>query len=475
MIILQPKISEEIQEFLQEKKMVRSLVQAFGSPLNLVFPHQISENLKKFQATMAHEGVRGKVYFAHKTSQSQAFIRTLAISDACIDVASERELKNALSCGMEGKRIEATGPKSPEFLLLAVMHGVLISVDSVFELQQVVELAQKLGKKVAVLLRMSGFDKSGEEILKKESRFGIAVQEFERAIEVLSDGKSFLDFQGLAFHLDSIEVKEKVRAIEQCLELIQRLRTAGFESRFLNIGGGFKVNYLEKQEQWIEFMSQLKEMTMGQRENSIWHNQTFGLRSEKGVLRGSFNSYQFFETQVAEKYLAEILNFHSEKYGQRIADLIAENLLELIIEPGRAMADQCGITVAKVNFIKKSSKGNLLVGVGMKRSDLSFLDQEFFVDPIHISLVENSASNHSAEVFIVGNLCLETDVILKRKIVVKQIPALGDLFVFVNTAGYSMDFNSTASIQQNIAPKIVIHKLGEEFCFVLDENYYPTL
>ena len=54
------------------------------------------------------------------------------------------------------------------------------------------------------------------------------------------------------------------------------------------------------------------------------------------------------------------LNQRSVSFGNALlADLIRDSLLELYIEPGRGMLDQCGITVGRVAFTKESTWGEL--------------------------------------------------------------------------------------------------------------------
>jgi diaminopimelate decarboxylase len=156
-------------------------------------------------------------------------------------------------------------------------------------------------------------------------------------------------------------------------------------------------------------------------------------------------------------------------------------MIELWIEPGRSLVEQAGITIGLVNSIRMSSRGEPIVCLNMKRQDVSFLDQEIFVDPIVISRQEESAApyvnseagSQPVGVYFAGNLCLESDMILRHMTYLTRLPNEGDLVVFVNTAGYFMDFSATTSIMHPIAQKVAVVEREGNFKWSLDSQYLP--
>ena len=64
-------------------------------------------------------------------------------------------------------------------------------------------------------------------------------------------------------------------------------------------------------------------------------------------------------------------------------------------------------------------------------------------------------------------------MIFKRKIFTEKIPQSGDLVVFVNTAGYFMDFEQSHTIKQKIATKIIVTFENEKINLYMDEHYEP--
>lgn len=495
---LDARLHESVKRFLATGKP-QELVRALGSPLNLLFPQLIHQNIEQFHAVFERHQLRGRVYFAHKANRSDSLVRQIALEDCFIDVASENELKHALGAGFVGSRIECTGPKSPEFIRVAVMHDCVISLDSQSELQTILQTRRKLALRAPtrLLIRLSGFHADHSNFLSKASRFGIATHECTSVLDSLDEHRADVDLLGFAFHVDTVNAVERAVAIESCLQFFEEATARGFEPRVLNIGGGYKVSYLESPAQWNAYTSALRESVLGIHPPLTWQNNPFGLSVDKGTLKGNLNVYSFYDGQAGARFLDELLSQRFPEYDDRTAgDMLRDNMIELWIEPGRSLLDQVGITLARVNSIKKSSHGDTLVGLNMKRQDVSFLDQEIFVDPIVLykkggglkasdtwATAEAGANGStesrtddaaSAAIYFTGNLCLESDLIYRHKTFLPQLPQEGDLVAFINTAGYFMDFSACEAIMQPTARKVAVLEDGEGFGWTLDSEYTPV-
>ena len=139
------------------------------------------------------------------------------------------------------------------------------------------------------------------------------------------------------------------------------------------------------------------------------------------------------------EFLSRILGY--QKHGDMsVADHLQEKEIQLRIEPGRAMLNQTGMTVARVVHRKTDTKGQLLVGLQMNMSQMNSSSDDFLLDPFVIYNDKDESGKEPVEVYFTGAYCLEGDLILKRKITLPQLPAIGDKVVFVNTAGYMMHF-----------------------------------
>lgn len=474
-LLLRPVVDPAVSAFLNEQSQLRQLVTALGSPLNLLFPGLLKQNIDAYHTVLSKHSLSGRVFFAHKVTMADSLIRQLAVEQVSLDVASLNELRHGLSAGFDGARMEATGPKNAEFLSLCMLHGVTVNVDSVAEIEQLVRLKKLLpaGKKTKLLLRLSGFASSTSQNLVKSSRFGIPLAEVDAAFQLLQEHEKDFSLLGFAFHLDTVTVHERLTAIEKCLDLLEQAVSLGFEPNVLNIGGGFRVNYLQSQQDWSHYASALKESVLGTGQPLTWQKAGFGMSVDNGKLKGTFNTYGYHEPNPGAKFLDEILNSQlAARQDKTVAAILQSNMIELWIEPGRSLVDQCGVTVARVNSVRKASTGEQLVSLNMKRQDVAFLDQELFVDPVVLyRSPPTGEAPHTVPVFFAGDLCLESDLICRHLTFLQKLPEEGDLVAFVNTAGYYMDFSASQAIMQPVARKVAILKQGDKFSWVADEQF----
>jgi diaminopimelate decarboxylase len=461
MISFTAKLNEETKDILNNKVLLENIGNMVGYPYSIVMPSAVKENIAGFKSVFASHNMNYRIYFAHKCNQSTAIVKECLHSGINIDVSSLNELKHALQNGFTGNKILATGPKNKEFLWLAIMHGVTISIDSLQELETIGTLAEQLNKSVDILIRINSAESN---MVKKSSRFGLEDKDIVSALNILQETPR-LNLIGLALHFDTVNIKEKVNGIKKCIKLTDKLLSFGFNIRVLDIGGGYKVNYIEDKNEYINSISEIKENILSSKEELAWNNYSYGLRSENNTLKGVFNSYDFYDSEVKEKYLDSILS--SEIDGRQVAEIINDFGLELWIEPGRGLLDNAGLNVSKVNFVKEVD-GKTLVGLELNKNQMLMGDHEIFVDPIVLN------NNDKKPVFFIGNLCLENDFIFKRKVLVNN-PRVDDIVVFVNTAGYYMDFEESTSIMHDRKVKVAVKKEADGFKYYLDDNYNPFL
>lgn len=469
-----PKLNQETRDIIESKEKLKELANCYGSPLNILFPNVMDKNISNFKETLKKHHLSGKIYYAHKCNKSNSFLKQALQNQINVDVASLEELKSALSNGFTGDKIEATGPKNDDFIILGIRHNIIFNVDNLEEIKKINYFKEKIQtkNKIRILLRLNGFKSEETKILNRNSRFGTPKSQVNKLIKYAQENDKNLEIIGISFHLDTVNVKEKILAIENCIEIFEEMFEKGLNPYVLDIGGGFKVNYIESQEEWDNSISELKEAILSGNNDLTWNNTSFGLRVEKGLLKGILNIHDYYNKITGNQLLDEILSSKLSKFQNReIGEILSENMIELYIEPGCSLLDGAGINIAKVNFVKENENGDYLVGLDMKRSDLLIGEQEMFVDPILIS--DSKEESNGKGVFFIGNLCMENDIIFKRKIFTEKIPQSGDLVVFVNTAGYFMDFEQSHTIKQKIATKVVATFENEKINLYMDEHYEP--
>jgi len=192
-----------------------------------------------------------RLAYAVKANPMPAVIHHLAGLVDGFDVASARELRQALDAGMRPDDTSFAGPgKTDVELLSAVATGVTIELESLLEARRVAAAGNRLGIRPRVAVRINpNFSVRGSGM-----RMGGGPQQFgvdaENVPELLTElGQADLDFLG--FHifagsqnLDSAIIGEAQR---QSLELVVSLtQYCPSPVRYLNLGGGFGIPYFER-------------------------------------------------------------------------------------------------------------------------------------------------------------------------------------------------------------------------------------
>ena len=468
------KKSKLIDKLIKDKNYLFSLTDSYGDLLNVILPEEINLNIEEFKECFKKHRIKGSIYYAHKCNHSTAIVNEMLNNNINIDVASLNELKHVLGIGFIGEKIEATGPKNDKFILLGLRHDILFNVDNLEELKTIINYHKKLNKdkKTKVLIRLNNFSSNENKIIPKQSRFGIDIKNIDEVLKIILENKEIINLKGFSYHLDTTAVKEKVIAIENIINVFNTCYELDLEPSVINIGGGFKVNYIENEKIWNDGITILKENILNS-SNELWNGATYGLNIQNGTLKGAINVYNYFDNIVKSDFLDEILSYKSIKFENRqIGEILSDNMISLMIEPGKSLIDNVGINIAKVIFTKYSANGDVLVGLDMNRSNLLVSEQEMLVDPILVSKDSNSNNIAKTEgVYFIGNLCMENDILYKHKIRFETMPKKGDLLIFLNTAGYFMDFNESTTIMQNTAKKIVVVNNDNKFKSMIEENY----
>ncbi|MEV6391385.1 decarboxylase [Nocardia xishanensis] len=494
---LPAKIDPLVRAFLDTRDALDETLIRFGSPVHLVFPQVFAENLEQLRAVLDRERTGYRICYAHKVNQSRSFVRTAERAGIAIDVASPQELASAIGAGFGPMRIEATGPKGEAFLRTLIECGATINVDNLWELRRIAELAGDRAS-VPVLLRVCGFPGS------PLSRFGVPLEHADRALDLLSTHRGRISFLGFAFHIDSGENAERVRAIEACLILVERAYAHGLSPRVLDLGGGLRQVFTADADRFDGYVRALREALLGRGAPMSWGDNTFGYHVDGAAVHGTPVFHKYANTIPATRMLAELLGAPLERQGGRtVAQVAADNLVELWLEPGKALVDHAGVTVARVEFVKELGDGTLLVHVDLSRDAVTPADQEVMVDPIvlpsaapdtdqgerydsgAITPLRSAARTTPAlrpvpeigpvGVYFAGRLCLERDLVTNHKVWLPRRPRSGDLVVFPNTAAYHMDLSAASASMQPPPPKLAVAHRAGSFQVCRDVDYEPPV
>ena len=208
------------------------IAEAVGTPVYVYSTATLERHYNVFQTAFAHR--RALVAFAVKANSNLSVLRVLARLGAGADTVSEGEIRRALAAGMPPQRIVFSGMgKTAHELAFAIEAGVSeINVESEPELDLLVKIAEGLGARPAVTIRVNpdiaagGHDKIATG--KSDNKFGVSFSEAERLYAKAYASRS-LNPIGVACHIGSqiTDLRPMRAAFAKMRGLVQTLRAQG--------------------------------------------------------------------------------------------------------------------------------------------------------------------------------------------------------------------------------------------------------
>ncbi|HDL02187.1 MAG TPA: type III PLP-dependent enzyme [candidate division Zixibacteria bacterium] len=208
------------------------------TPTLILSRTEIRRNYDTLAATLP----RVKIHYAVKPNAHEAIIAEVFNRGGNFDVCSAGEIKKVLKTGIDPKTLIHSHPiKSiPEFDY-AVNKGLeLFVIDNIDEIDKL----KRYNKKLKILIRFR-INTNSTAVVNLQYKFGCQTEDvlpFARKIKEIGH-----EFYGLCFHIGSqcTYSENYVKAIESAHTLINQLDVIGFDTRLLDIGGGFPVEYTE--------------------------------------------------------------------------------------------------------------------------------------------------------------------------------------------------------------------------------------
>lgn len=221
-------------------RSIDELVAAHGSPLFVFDEADVRDRIRN--ATRAFSKRYPKVQFAwsYKTNYLNAICRIFHDEGAIAEVVSGFEYEKARANGVPGNQVIFNGPhKERHELRAAAEDGARIHVDNLDELLTLEELADEMGRRIPVAIRVN-MD-SGVRPLWTKFGFNLENGEAFRAVKrICAQGK--LQLVGLHTHIGTFILDPAFYAVAatKLLQLSDRIRDA-FDVRieYLDMGGGF--------------------------------------------------------------------------------------------------------------------------------------------------------------------------------------------------------------------------------------------
>lgn len=462
-----------VRAFLDTPGALTDALTRFDTPLHLLFPQVYLDNLTRLRAVPQRHRLPARIYYAHKVNHSRALLHTAHSAGIAVDVASAQELAAARDAGFAASDIEVTGPKGRRLLRAVAGSGITVNVDNPWELGELTALADP-GAPAPVLLRLTGF--RGPDGRRTVSRFGIGPDQVDDLLTLLADHRDRIVLRGFAFHLDTGDLGERVRAVQGCLHWIERAHARGLTPDVIDIGGGFRQVFTADPDRFDHYTRTLRQSLLGHGEPMSWGANTFGYQLDGTGAHGIPVFHKYANTEPSHHMLDELLSTRLPEHGgQPLARVLADNLLDLWCEPGKALLDHAGITVAGVEFVKQTVDGSMVVSVDIGRDTITPADQEVMVDPLLLPGPDSGTPDGDGPigVYIAGHLCLERDLITNHKVWLPWQPRPGDLLVFPNTGAYHMDLSAARASQHRLPPKVAVD-YHDGFHLRPDSDYRPA-
>lgn len=219
-----------------------------GTPFYVYSTATLERHYRLFDEGMA--GMDHLVCYAMKANSNQAVLAVMARLGAGVDVVSGGEYRRAVAAGFPGERIVFSGVgKTADEMELALSGGVRqINVESEPELRRLSEVAVRLGVTAPIAIRINpDVDARTHEKIatgRSENKFGVPISR-ARDIYAEAAGLPGLDVTGIDVHIGSqlTDLGPYERAYAKVAELTRILRSDGHDIRRLDLGGGLGIPY----------------------------------------------------------------------------------------------------------------------------------------------------------------------------------------------------------------------------------------
>lgn len=393
------------------------LVAQYGTPLYVYSRAAVEEGYEDIRSAFADADPL--IAYSVKANGNLSMLRLLTSLGAGADIVSGGELFRALRARTPATRILFSGVgKTVVEMAAALEVGIYgFNVESEGELRALSDLGSTMRKRANIALRVNpaietdtphAYTRTGH----RESKFGIPYEDALRLYR-LAARLPWIKVKGIDVHIGSqiVDPEPYGRALEQVMVLIDRLNEEGMNLRYVDIGGGFGINYEDPQ-----------------------HNIESASMSD---------------------------------FAARLVPLMRDRDLRLVLEPGRYLVGRAGILFTRVLYVKRmGSRTYVITDAGM--NDLirpSHYESFHAVQP-----ARRDAERERVKVDVVGPICESGDFLaLDREM---PLPEPGELLAIRTTGAYGFAMSSTYNARPRPAEAMVD---GEEAWLIRRRETYDDL
>jgi len=388
-VFAQPKPPTETGRFSHDQLI--GYAKQYGTPLYVYDGDLITKKYKMFREAYEAAYPKVKVFYAIKANTNLSIVALLKKSGAYAECISMGEMQLAHRLGFKGDDVLFTASsKSPTELEYAVKHEAVINLDSMGDLDNLIAITDKMGKKARISFRINpDVDPHTHRHIStghKFSKFGILFENDEiiRAYRRAKE-HSLLEIWGIHSHIGSqiTDTEPFERNVKLVTEAVRRLkRDLGIELKFINLGGGLGIPYRD---------------------------------GEKAL-----------HPSVVANKVASLLKAEFKDMGY---------MPELWLEPGRYFVGDAGFLVARVNSVKHTPYKHFInVDTGFNH-----LVRPILYEAHHRVRVLNGTGK--METFdVAGNICETGDILAHDRRL--PTPKVGQYVAFMDAGAYGFSMAS---------------------------------
>ncbi len=399
------------------------LAKEFGTPLYIIDESHVRDICRDYKSTLDKHYGNGMVLYASKAFLTTAMCKIIEQEGLGLDVVSGGELYTAVSAGFPVEKIYMHGNnKTPDELELAIKLGISrIVIDSLYEIELIDSIADKLGKTIDVSIRVKpGIEAHTHHYIQTgqlDSKFGLGIndnQAFNAVERILS--KNTMSLKGIHCHIGSqiFEVKPYKMAAEIMTSFMQEIQKRySHKLTEINFGGGFGIRYIKEDSPLppIDYVD----------------------------------------------YLATCVKESCNKKGM--------DLPFILVEPGRSIIGESGITLYTVGTIKEIPGIRKYVSVdgGMTDNPRPALYQAKYS-----AVIVNKAQEPWKEIVSIAGKCCESGDMLIWDIKLPKVES-GDILAVLATGAYN--YSMASNYNKLPIPAVVLVNSGRAEIIVKRQSY----
>ncbi|QZY56265.1 diaminopimelate decarboxylase [Crassaminicella profunda] len=404
-----------------------NLAKKYGTPLYVMSEDYICERCKEVRKDFLGKYENTRAVYASKAFLTLEMCRIIEREGLGIDVVSGGELYTAIKAGFPMEKVIFHGNnKTIDEIELAVKNNVgRMVVDNLYELELLNSVAQAFGKTMKILFRITpGVDSHTHKYISTgqvDSKFGIPLKGniINEAIRRAMDASN-IELMGFHFHVGSqlFDNASHIKAVKILVELMKDMKEkVGFITKELNTGGGFGIYYVEGD-----------------------------------------------EPKPLKYFTDAVMNTIKEECGE-----LGLYMPQVIIEPGRWMVGEAGITLYTVGSIKEIPGVRTYVGIN---GGLPDNPRPALYDAKYEAVVANKMDQEKNSLVTIAGKCCESGDILRYDLKVPMLES-GDILAVKSTGAYN--YSMASNYNKIPRPAVVMVKEGEDRIIVKRETYEDLL